>query len=302
MKQPTLHLFYSSAFCFFLYYHRPYPQTGKIRARSPTFLDHFSQPGMIYNSMTEWEKAHLISAFSFELNSVKNHHIRERLVNKILFNINPELAQRVADRIAVKMEPVPVVNPNIKLLNLRAPASSVPSISLDRQPLLVKGRKCAVICCDGVDGAQVKNVIDALTKNGVVCEVVAPSAGKVKTGSGGSIPDAKPLTNAPPVMYDYCFIADCNEKTADLAANAYVQGFANGFFNHGKHIADGSKTGTIFESVGIEVMPDNGLFGNTKGAKAGAIIEAFVNAILRIDRFHSRQLMTRLGLSTAIHV
>lgn len=252
--------------------------------------------------MAEWEKAHLISAFSFELNSVKNHHVRERLVNKILFNINPELAQKVADRVAVTMEPVPVVNPNIKLLNLRAPIDSAPSISLDRQPLVVKGRKCAVICCDGVDGTQVKNVIEALTKNGVVCEVIAPSAGKVKTASGGPIPDAKPLTNAAPVLYDYCFIADCNEKSADLAANAYVQGFANGFFNHGKHIADGSKTGTIFESVGIEVMPDNGLFGHTKGTKAGAMIDAFVTAVTTIDRFHSRQLMTRLGTSTAIHV
>src|SRR5690606_22138322 len=39
----------------------------KVRSRSKSFLDHFSQARLFFNSQSEPEKNHLIDAFSFEL-------------------------------------------------------------------------------------------------------------------------------------------------------------------------------------------------------------------------------------------
>ncbi len=43
----------------------------KVRARSDSFRDHFSQARLFYNSQSEPEKNHLVDAFSFELGKVK---------------------------------------------------------------------------------------------------------------------------------------------------------------------------------------------------------------------------------------
>ena len=43
----------------------------KVRARSESFKDHFSQARLFWLSMTDIEKKHIIDAFSFELGKVK---------------------------------------------------------------------------------------------------------------------------------------------------------------------------------------------------------------------------------------
>src|SRR5690606_28595723 len=43
----------------------------KVRARSESFFDHFSQARLFYHSQSEPEQNHLIDAFSFELGKVK---------------------------------------------------------------------------------------------------------------------------------------------------------------------------------------------------------------------------------------
>ncbi len=57
----------------------------KIRTRSKSFMDHFSQPAMFYNSQTETEKNHIVDAFRFELGMVKQVEIRERLVGGLAY-------------------------------------------------------------------------------------------------------------------------------------------------------------------------------------------------------------------------
>ncbi len=46
--------------------------------------------------MSEAEQAHIVAAYSFELSKVERQSIREREVNQILLNIDPQLAARVA--------------------------------------------------------------------------------------------------------------------------------------------------------------------------------------------------------------
>src|SRR6185295_12459850 len=67
----------------------------KIRARSPSFLDHFSQATLFYNSQSEPEQNHLINALRFELGKVETPHIRERMLG-LLAQVDKTLASRVA--------------------------------------------------------------------------------------------------------------------------------------------------------------------------------------------------------------
>ncbi|MGA8853876.1 MAG: catalase, partial [Christiangramia sp.] len=58
---------------------------NKVRARSESFSDHFSQPGIFYRSLKDWEKDHVANAYSFELGKCTQDHIKERmlwLINK----------------------------------------------------------------------------------------------------------------------------------------------------------------------------------------------------------------------------
>ena len=49
----------------------------KIRGRSASFFDHFSQAKLFFNSQSEPEKTHIIIALSFELGKVELLVIRE---------------------------------------------------------------------------------------------------------------------------------------------------------------------------------------------------------------------------------
>jgi catalase len=70
---------------------------NKIRQRSESFSDHFSQARLFFNSMSQHEKEHIIAAYSFELGKVEREFIRARQVNEILANIDLELAKRVGN-------------------------------------------------------------------------------------------------------------------------------------------------------------------------------------------------------------
>ena len=60
---------------------------AKDRVRSPSFADHFSQPGLFWRSQADWEQAHIVGAFCFELGKVSVPAIRERM----LANVVPQL-------------------------------------------------------------------------------------------------------------------------------------------------------------------------------------------------------------------
>jgi len=73
---------------------------NKVRARSESFSDHFSQPGIFYRSLKDWEKNHVAEAYSFELGKCTQEHIKERmlwLINKI----DENLAKKVADNLGL---------------------------------------------------------------------------------------------------------------------------------------------------------------------------------------------------------
>ncbi len=86
---------------------RSYPaaeEGEKLRIRSETFADHFSQARQFYISQTETEQSHIVDAFVFELSKVEKLAIRERMVAQLL-NVHADLAKKVAEGLGLKKMP-----------------------------------------------------------------------------------------------------------------------------------------------------------------------------------------------------
>ena len=79
---------------------------AKIRARSDSFSDHFSQATQFWNSMSDWEQAHIVDAFAFELNQVENEEVRHHVMNELLVNIADALAEGVSAKTGIAVAPV----------------------------------------------------------------------------------------------------------------------------------------------------------------------------------------------------
>ncbi|MGZ5560070.1 MAG: catalase, partial [Methylobacter sp.] len=73
----------------------------KVRVRSDSFADHFSQAALFWRSQSAWEKDHIVSAFCFELGKVETDTVRERMLS-LLVQVDEVLAQRVAEGLGMK--------------------------------------------------------------------------------------------------------------------------------------------------------------------------------------------------------
>ncbi|RZL97166.1 MAG: catalase, partial [Pedobacter sp.] len=67
----------------------------KIRERSESFFDHFSQATLFFNSQSVPEKDHIVQALSFELGKVETIAIRKRMLRNLTF-VDKGLAAQVA--------------------------------------------------------------------------------------------------------------------------------------------------------------------------------------------------------------
>src|SRR5258706_4681458 len=186
----------------------------KIRVRSESFADHFSQAMLFYNSMSEAEKGHIAAAYSFELGKVKKPEIRARVVNEIIANIDAGLAAKVADALGLP-KPKPGAKPG------KPKPESSPALSLlNRVKPGIKTRKIALLAAPGADVAALKKVRDALTNEGATALVIAPSLAAI----GDVVPDAT-IAGMPSVMFDAVFVASGKESAQTLSQNGDARHF-----------------------------------------------------------------------------
>ena len=168
----------------------------KVRARSQSFFDHFSQATLFFNSQSAPEKAHLVKALRFELGKVEMPAIRERMVY-LLSQVDRALAEQVAagardrgageDRRSAEPEHSGGRQPEGRSSRSRSPSRSAPSaaLSMANTPKdSIKTRKIAALVADGFDEAALAAMKKALTAGGAQLKIVAPRLGIV-TGANG---------------------------------------------------------------------------------------------------------------------
>lgn len=207
------------------------PMTGtKLRKRSDSFADHFSQATLFWNSMSDHEKNHIVNAYSFELSKVERDFIRERVINQILLNIDPELAQRVAANIGVPLALTPAG---------KSTATAV-SPALSQTNLLpgnIKSRKIAVLIADGVVAADIDELTRALEEEGASVKLVGPSLVTVASMEGRKLTPEATFDGLPSVAFDAVFVPGGDATARSFIANGTVLHYLLEAYKHLKPIA-----------------------------------------------------------------
>jgi catalase len=243
---------------------------AKIRARSESFSDHFSQATQFWNSMADWEKLHIAEAFAFELNQVESEEVRHHVMNEILVNIADPLAEAVSAQTGIKVAPIGTAkNPTPSAptpsgpLNPKAKGLSSPALSQDRPGDTIKGRKIALLGGDGVDAKQLKAVKQKLEAEEAVVELIAAHAGTIDDSAGRPQKVNRAAPNAPSVVYDAVMILG-GASAAALAQSGLAVHFVNEAYRHGKPIAAIAEGRAVIEacSFGNAQEEDGVLIGD----------------------------------------
>ena len=220
----------------------------KVRARSASFFDHFSQATLFFRSQSEPEKNHLINALRFELGKVETPAIRERMLG-LLAQVDKTMARLVAEGLGISV-PAKLDKP----LNMSVPADGdprkfqpkrltqeitvSPALSMTTSPKdTIKTRKIAFLVADGFDDAAVLDMKKALTTAGAMCMTVAPRLG-VLTGAGGEAikADFSFLTGSS-VLFDAVYVPGGEASVETLKMEPEAVNFLNEAFKHCKPIA-----------------------------------------------------------------
>ncbi len=268
----------------------------KIRDRSKSFLDHFSQATLFFNSQSDEEKNHITDALSFELSKVETLAIRERMLG-ILYKIDKGLATAVAHCIGVH------VPKNPEQLNFSVPADADPASynsvlvksSLERSEALsmantrkdsIQTRKVAFLVADGVDMASLNAMKKALEAEGAVVAVIAPKLGELAAENGSKLQAGKSLLTEASVFYDAVYVPGGTNSVATLEAEPDVIHFLNEAYKHCKPIAADTAAQQVLDATYFakKIPQDNGVL---VGAAAD-IAPLFIGA-MKQHRFWERE-------------
>ena len=231
----------------------------KIRQRSESFGDHFSQARLFYKSMSAHEQEHIIAAYSFELGKVEREFIRVRQVNEILANIDLELAARVA-----------------KNLGLPAPTCGtvdVPTPSLEQSPALsqanllsgdIKTRKVAVLVANGVDGAIIHTLRQALMVEGAHAKVLGPTSAPVTTADGQVLAVDSSMEGLPSIAFDAVFVPGGAESIKALSRDGVALHYVLEAYKHLKAIGLHGEARQLLVELKLEV--DAGLIEDAEAS------------------------------------
>jgi len=246
---------------------------SKIRARSASFADHYSQARLFWNSQSDAEKEHIIAAYTFELSKVARPYIRERVIQQILPNISVELAQAVGRGHGIEAPSQPVAS--AAELGHSSQAES-PALSLmARLPGNIRTRKVAILAADGVDVPQVTELRRKLSEEGATGLVIAPSMAPVAGAGGDSVDSDAMLNGLPSVAVDAVIVAGGADSVKRLSESGLGRYYVQEAYKHLKVIvalADGEQ---LLDAAGIP-KDDEGVI---MGDQVDDVFPEFVKAL-----------------------
>jgi len=275
----------------------------KIRERSPSFFDHFSQATLFFNSQSEPEKNHLTDALRFELGKVNDDEIRKRML-MVLNQVDTGLAAQVAYSLGLQIPETP------ELINQSIPANADPktyqpvkmegslaksaALSMAQTIASIRTRKVAILAADGVNEDSLHTVKKALVAEGALVEVVAPR-GIIMSSENNAVKVDKTLLTTASVLYDAVYVPDGTNSVATLEAEPDAIHFLNEAYKHCKAIAASGDALQVLEATYFakKLPEDNSTEtvmreGVIIGSDAGQVAKQFIAAILQ-HRFWERE-------------
>ena len=223
------------------------PLGPKVRLRSESFADHYSQARLFYVSQTKVEQKHIADALTFELSKCETPEIRERVVAQLL-NVDQGLAETVAAGLGLAKLPKAAAAAAAPRTDLKP--SDALSI-LKRGPSSFKGRKLGVLMTDGLN-ARLLSALEAVAKKeGAMVERVAPAVGGVKASDGSVLPAHHKIDGAPSVLFDAVAVLAGKDGATALANLPPARDFITDAYAHHKFIGFTPDAAPLLAKVGL---------------------------------------------------
>ena len=279
----------------------------KIRARSESFNDHYTQATLFWNSLTMPEKKHLVEAAHFELGKVMSKEIRQRQVGNF-YKVDPKFAELVAEGLGVdvpKNQEVEspsnfVKDDDYKKMRKGKSVKASPALSMEINKVeTAKTRKVAILVEDGFAYDEVMRLKEALTAVGAKGEIVSMKLGKCKANSGEEVEVDKSHLTGDSVMYDAVYVPEGEKSIQSMLQKGESLHFVNEAFKHCKPIATSGNGIQLFEKafvLGVDfadkeskkVVSSKGVVTAGIGANAEEFFNSFIDA-LKKHRHWDRQ-------------
>lgn len=245
----------------------------KIRGRSTSFADHFTQARLFFHSQSPEEQEHIISAYSFELSKVNDPKIREREL-AILHQIDKDLAKSVGKNLGITppstLDPLTVqfAKQNHPEYPIQAPTPEVTvskALSMHIQPGEgnIESRKVAFLVADGVSKASVDEMKAALEAEGAEAVLVSTHVGKMTFKEGDTEEVQHTFLTDASVCYDAIYTPEGDSIKTLMQEPDYFQ-FLNEAYRHCKAIAFDKGAEKLIEQTLIKKV-DEGIILASKG-------------------------------------
>lgn len=220
----------------------------KVRTRSESFSDHFSQPALFYRSLSKWEQEHVAGAYTFELGKCKIDNIKERMLFMI-DQIDSDLAKKVAKGLGL-MVPEKIDEPINQAIGADADVKKhqpgPKKNYLDESPALsqantkfdsIETRQIAVLAADGFSMKNLDKMKSVLEKGGATVNIIAPMGGTITCDENMEHKVDASIMTTESVLFDAVYIPGGMKSINALGEHAKYIKFVNEAFKHCKAIA-----------------------------------------------------------------
>ncbi|WP_102692118.1 catalase [Rummeliibacillus pycnus] len=236
----------------------------KIRGRSESFRDFFSQAKLFYNSLASYEQQHLKNALSFEIGKCKSEMVKINAV-AILNHIDRQMAQEVANTLGV---PLPKENYEV------TSTKKSPALSMANTIFKTDTKKVAILLNGNPDEEQLRKWTMALLEHKIAYTIVDQKIHDLNYT--GRVNETYEI--ADPTLFD-AFLLISNEN--DIARPALE--FIETGFKHYKPIAFALSHPKPIEFSRVK-LNSAGVYDLTS-----SVIDPFIEGIAK-GRFWERQL------------
>lgn len=240
----------------------------KVRQRSESFNDHYSQAKLFWNSMTDVEKEHIIQAFHFEVGKVKSKDVQQQIV-EMFSNVDVELAKIIAIGVGVN----PPTNTREVKMDLSSSALSQEKMKANTAAT----RKVAVLAADGFNGSEVYQVLESLKSASIIAEIISNNRGWITSAEGQQLEVDQTFLTADSVLFDAVYVAGGQQSVDSLKTLKDPIYFVEEAYNHFKAIGTGKEGAEILTKVGITSLDPNGgiiAVSDTNSESTAAFIDA----------------------------
>ena len=221
----------------------------KIRARSDSFSDHFSQARLYYQSLAPHEQKHVVDAYTFELSKVQRLHIREREVQQILSHIDLDLAQQVGKNLGIE------VTASKQAMRTSSVTKSAKLSFEAFVPTDIKARKIAVLVHDKVNQASIDAIQKWAKAEHAVAHILTPTPAPVINHQHGKVASNGMQKAEPSIAYDAVIVVD-GDNEAEVKQDGVTKHYILEAYKHLKPIVFLGTKKNLLET--LQLVQDDG--------------------------------------------